>query len=239
MRQPRFNEMRVCLSFARIGVQALVFLWITDHSPARAEAGPFVQDYLVPVNLNAEKKHRMAVEKKMFPEAIDAARVLWEPSSLKGESAVSVYCQNGSREICHVTYTHAKKNIWGLFSETNPRSASKVVDLKRADAEIPKSTALAVQEAWKRMVSRTHVYPADVEPPLHSEIIEYSLLQANATPLYGEAPFRGGKLVSALNKLAQKLVRYCESAAGRRPMLAKQIESDANSIIADAEKVGR
>jgi hypothetical protein len=137
-------------------------------------------------------------------------------------------------ENTFVTYTKADRNLW--FANEYPKTNQKEIKITRIDAAIPKSTAIAVGEAWKRMLYRTQALA--LGGPFANDPIEFevSLVNHEGEALYGRLPLERGKHTEALYQLEKQLIAFCEAAPSKRPAISQQIERDANALVLDLSK---
>lgn len=219
-----------------IAVQVLTIGSVLSTCSIRAEPVTYVtEDHLFPWKPEFDGALRPLLKAKLFVTFADCGRMLDRPAE-NGESAVSVYApQNpASEEMYSVTLTEAEKNIDMVFNSSGG-STDEVnkIGVKRRDARIPKSSALALRAAWKAMLTRVEKPRFYARSTLHREELEFSLVEVNGgQALYGVLPDKGGKSIAALTRLGRLLAAYCKAPARERPKLAKEIEHTANRLVA-------
>jgi hypothetical protein len=217
-------------------VQLLTIGSILAICSTQAEPVKYVtEDHLFPWKPEFDGALRPLLEAKLFITSADCGRMLDRPPE-NGELAVSVYSpqEPGSGEMYYVTLTEAEKNIdmafnfaGGSIDEVNK------IGVKRRDARIPESAALALRAAWKTMLTRVEKPHFYARSALHREELEFSLVEANtAQVLYGVLPDKGGKSIATLMRLGRLLTSYCKASVAEQPKLAKEIERTANRLVA-------
>ena len=217
---------------------AITFPVLVATATQEADHGYPIEDHLVPVNFNADKDIRSTLHAKLALTPANYGRLIVEPP-FDGESAVAVYSTKrgiGQNKF-HVTLVRAADNLSHAVLAAHIGRKLAPIAIKRIDADVPESTAVAIGKVWKAMLSRVrnYNYRDEIRPPLDYVEFEFSLDQPDGKTLYGEAPYRGGKpadqpLTSKLIELGQALVSYCEADAPKRLAMATRIEADANKL---------
>jgi hypothetical protein len=195
-------------------------------------------DHLVPVSFDSDLQYKALLIEKLYVSQAEYGRAVIIPSAgSEGETCVAVYSsgtENGEPKA-HVVYTRANRNIWYLQSESNPkRTSNPVVKVKQTDAAVSESTALAISRAWKQMLCRTRpaIRSGSERAILDATTVQFSLVNRDGEALYGQLPQPPTEGTTALYKLTELLIAYCDSDASKRPDLAKKIEDDANTLVA-------
>jgi hypothetical protein len=212
----------------RVSVAISLVAWVLSVSVTAAERSGAsrdkIEDHLLPVSPKVDEDLRAAYAKKLFVTRANYGRLLIQPP-FEGECAISVYSKDNR---FYVTLTRATRS---LAQATVDQRRSDAIHIARTDAEIPKSTAVAIQRAWQGMLSTTRSYDTiHHEVVLDAENFEFSLTDSSAGQVFGQAPAKQGKLVAALIRIGKLLIRYCEGASSDRQKLIKQIQADATRL---------
>lgn len=205
----------------------LGFLFLSQQFSSSA-----AEDHLISETWPPSPDYVRLLKKRLLLTPGNCARMLIMPSA-EGESAISVYSKNSSDlgKGFYVTYTQAARNIW----YEREYISKKPVPVKRIDAPIASTAALAVCTAWKEMLSRARPY--DREPPLLIDptIVQFSVDNGRSSAERGELPWKPGKHTESLFKLGKLLVTYCEAEARQRGKISRQIEDDAKRLVASVQ----
>lgn len=195
-----------------------------------------VKDSLDPVNFEANLDYRQLLHTELLPTLANYGRMIVMPSSGEGELSVAIYSDAATADgpNATVTLTKADNNLWyANFSDGKARSQSKV-KVHRVDASLPKPVAIALSKAWLEMLRR--VAPPGQDSPRFFDAteVEFALINGEGEARYGQLPQgKLGKHVEALYNLGKLLIKYCQSEDGERPALARQLESDATSLVCE------
>jgi hypothetical protein len=224
-----------------LSITPILLLWLTAVSFSfapdllRAEVAYVSEDHLVPKNPSTDGALRPVLERKLFITPADCASVLIRPPET-GEAAVAVYRSRAGNiaDSFFVTVTKADKNI-DMTANVDSLEAANKIRVTRCDAEIAKTTALAIYAAWKAMLERAQESRFYARPTLHREELEFSIRRKSEAEVFATVPNRGGRSVSALIKLAKQLESYCNAPAAARSNLANKIEHDAKRLVASDE----
>lgn len=225
------NVARLPVLFIAAGI---TLVSVIGSFAANAESVEYAtEDHLVPRKPEIDGALRPILEKKLFLTAADCALLLIRPAG-RAEAAVAVYSEKhkDAAPTFATTLTEANKSI-DVTMATEPGRVEELakITVKRWDAPLPTSTALAIKSAWRAMLDRTKEPEAYARPALHREEFEFSTLVPGAKSLYGTLPNKGGKNVAAFVKLSRLLVRYCKAPSGKRSSIANQIERDAKRLV--------
>lgn len=198
------------------------------------------KDHLDPVDFEDGLEYRILLLRKLLPATENYGRVIFMPSSSEGESSVAVYSKyTGDTEVEIIaTYTKAEKNLWNAnFSADPNRAKEPTIKVNRIDAAIPKSTALAIREAWKQMLYRTRPPGLGGGFETDATTVEFALIDKMGEARYGVLPIGRGKHTEALYQLAKLLVSYCQAEGPKQKAIAEEIERRAKALVEDLKKV--
>jgi hypothetical protein len=179
--------------------------------------------------------YQRVVNERLLIAPSNCGRMIVLPSKgTEGESAVSIYSKQSVEpsKAFRVTYVKAMADLWQPGSQRHKAAA----DVRRMDADIPASAALAVRRAWEKMLSQ--VTPYEKDPPLQFDptLVEFSLSDGFSKPLAGQLPARAGRHPKALYKLGQLLVTYSQAKQIQRAEIASRIETAATRLLAELDK---
>lgn len=225
----RGRHNNVVASSPKLTLRDLFVIALSLTASQFASAAPTDSDrsvhHLVPVNENEAREYQTELQRRLSITPADVARMIVCPSWLP-EYAVSVHSQGpfSADDVAkyYVTVTRASTNIW---------SARQPVEVRRLDAELAASTALAVKEAWREMLLTTRPYEQPIDSSVDGEIVEFALAQPSRPPLRGELPENPASDVLTLEKLGNLLVKYCEVPPNERAELSKEIEKAAKRLL--------
>lgn len=214
----------VCFAlFGTVSTGALA----ASHDPE-----PNVDDHLVPLEGWFEPAYKGLLARKLFVTRANYARIVeFPPLPSEGESSVAIYSKTNDPEGTLITRTKGERNLWSAEFGTDP-SFPKGVKVTRCDAWFPKSTAVAVQEAVKRMLDQSR----PLENPRNAIIVDAPITEFSVEdPKRGRegaflTPYAAGKTGAALRKIAQLLAEYCDTKPVHRAALAKRIEAEAERL---------
>ncbi|MBV9008686.1 MAG: hypothetical protein JO354_05880 [Verrucomicrobia bacterium] len=193
-------------------------------------------DHLTPTEHNLDAEYKKTIEEKLFVTGGDYGRVLVMVGGTEGEYSVSVHSDQNSPTGVTATFTKAEKNVAdATWAANENRVDAASIGVVRIDVAIPKSAALVIAQAWKRMLSTARqIYPSGKaeDVVLDGTNIELSLQEANAS--LREAlitPASRGSKVTALRQAIELLARYCSAKPPDRPSIAREIQDKCGAIL--------
>jgi len=210
-----------------LGLKLAASLWLLISAQASATENTSEVDSLLRVNKEEMKEVRDALTQLLFLTPANCGRMLVRPSSAP-EHAVAVYSRHNS--AYYVSATAASTSVWLALDKR--QQAISEIKVKRWDARIPPSTALAIKSLWKSSldhVGDTNLAPYSLEP-LDATIVEFSL-RAKGQRRVGELPPEPGKHMTDLEQIGLLLSEYAKSPKAQRSLLAEKIERDANELL--------
>ena len=173
---------------------------------------------------------RKAIADLLLVTPADCGRMVVRPS-WEPEYAVAIYSRpdSHSSEVSYwVTLTRASMSISYALENKLPLTQIKV---ERNDAAVLQSTALALRRLWNEMLS--HVgkdrVPDDYFAPVDGGIVEFGLADRQAERI-GELPTNAGNDLEAFERLGMLVAEYPRAPSSKQPVLAHQIEHDANAL---------
>ncbi len=213
----------------------LISVAIEGILAAGCSAAQDSNDHLAPIHRDWDSQYRELLTAKLSITPFNYGRVLIKPP-FAGESSISIYCErrsNGGR--CYVTYLVARRSLWQETDGGHMPEKAASVKVRRADFEIPNTTAATVKEAFSRMLVKTRGHPHSEERalPIDATSIEFALQREAHQQLTGQVnPFlpRQGNKVRELLELAHQLESYCRAEQNGRPSIAINIEQEARQL---------
>jgi hypothetical protein len=214
---------------------------LTSGGICATEAGkpqtPDDDDRLLPFTRFFSEDLRPVLEKKLLVTSANYGRMIrmHGPPDV-GDSAVSVYCEEGGADAtrCQVTLTKAKKNLDYVFAQNreqkDPLRSVNEVQIIRKDADIPKTTATAFRNCLRAMIPEDGDHR--LRPPTISDDdrIEFWLAESNAIPRKGERSEHPGNRIKTLVSIGDLLAQYCETPRRQREVIVKKIEEEAARV---------
>lgn len=194
-------------------------------------------DYLMPVyrEEGLSAVYRRIYEKKLFVTAGDVARYVYLPALTGTEESVAVYQVAGAKDRktpkYMVTSTASFSRLWNCVPGTDRVVPDwRAVSVKRRDAPIPASLALAIHKVWIARLQRIFPPPSsEIRGDSSSQI--FSATHSNGSQLRGET-YDLGKKNMMLIELAEGLIKYCAASPSGRADIAVTIEKKALAILA-------
>lgn len=192
-------------------------------------------DRLLPLS-RADGTLRSIIEEKLLVTPANYGRMIHMYTGRDGsESAVSVYCDESApvESTCHVTATRAIGSFEYVLTEFEGSddllSHLRNIDVRRNDAEIPRSIAIAFRSCLIRMM------PVDGDSPQIPTIsdddrVEFWLIEPGANPRSGERGERPNRRIRALVHVGKLLSSYCEAPTHKRGSITKRIKSELDRI---------
>jgi hypothetical protein len=213
-------------------IKAFAFFAFLGTISTTAPAESNVDDHLIPIEGWLEPGYKELLTRKLFVTPANYARVVEFPTlpSL-GEVSLAIYSKASDPDGTFITRTKGERNLWSAEFGSDP-SFPKGVRVVRCDARFPKSTAVALQGAVKRMLDQSRpLENRDNAIILDANIIEFSI----EDPQRGRvgaflSPYAIGKIGAALRRITQLLAGYCDSTPPKRAALAKRIEVEAQGL---------
>jgi hypothetical protein len=197
------------------------------------------EDHLVPFDPEIDGALRPLLEEKLIVAPADCALSLIRRPD-KGERAIALYKKtsvDGVESFC-VTVVRASASLESVFADNGGAAAAVLaIPVRRCDAEISSSTAIAIRSAWAAMLRQIKVPEVYARPTLHREEIEFSIRDGSETNT-GALPNKGGLCVSTLTRLAKDLEMYCETKSEARPDVANRLERRAKKLLRLLEAKG-
>jgi len=191
-----------------------------------------VDDHLIPIEGWLDPEYKGLLTRKLFLTPANYARIVeFPPLPSLGEISVAIYSKANDLDRAFITRTKGERNLWSAEFGSDP-SFPRGVKVVRADARFPKSTAVTLQRALKRMIDQSH----PLENPnnsivLDAKVVEFSIedLQAGRVGAF-LSPYAVGKTGAALRRITRLLVNYCDSDPGKRAAVAARIEAEAERL---------
>lgn len=165
-------------------------------------------------------------ERKLFVTDGDLARyVFLTNANYNGDSSTALYRAPAKEGSLHGGY-------WVTSTEvsTSLRVNPNPLKVRRADAPLRASTAVAVNELWVALLERSRVneraVPSAPTAIISARTMRGSRLKAVTTSLEDGTP------CIALARLGQLLINYPQLPTSRRDEAARKIEQDARRLLA-------
>lgn len=217
---------RVLACFALLGTMTT----LTNASKQGAQST--VDDHLIPIPGWPDAAYKESLSRKLFVTPANYARIVEFPAVTSiGEVSVAIYSKAGDLDGAFLTRTKGERSFWSGEGRSD-LSSPKDIKVVRCDASLPKSTAVAVQGAVKRMLAQSR----PLENPSNSIILDAKVTEFSIEdPQRGRvgaflSPYAVGKTGAALRRLSRLLVEYCDSGPAKRATLAKRIEIGAQRL---------
>ena len=188
-------------------------------------------DYLIPPHGIIQSDYYALLRRKLFISPSDFLRIVDLPSGAN-EAVVAIYTVRSSGEDdVRITYTTPHKLLWEAGADSQNRFVKDPrVSITRIDAPFPRSLALTVSAAIRRLVRERR-------PPLKTErvivdgrLVEFSVLEGDQTIRALLTPYMEGPKGTSLNNLVDLLRRYCV-ARSERPRTAEAIAREAAKMM--------
>jgi hypothetical protein len=217
---------KVLACFALLGPMAT----LTGASKQTAQSS--IDDHLIPIEGWPGPAFKELLTRKLYVTPANYARIVEFPAvSSEGEVSVAIYSRAGDLDGAFLTRTRGENTFWSAESGSDP-NFSKDIKVVRCDAAFPKSTAVALHGAVKRMVDQSR----PLENPhntiiLDARVTEFSFEDPQRGPVGGFlSPYASGKTGAALRRISRLLIEYCDSKPAKRASLAKRIEREAQRL---------
>ena len=197
-------------------------------------------DHLIPVDKRWEPKYREILDSRLAVTRFDCGRVLIRPA-FTGESSLAVHCEPADASAhprCFVTYIKSEDNLWQRTDAAHQPGAARSVRVHRYDKAISADTADLLKRVWFKMLrnTRPEAFSKEGEITLDATNTEFSIEQANGSPLYGQVNFRlrtVGKRVGAFVHLCEVLAEYCQADRNVRSEIEQRIRQVATVLSRD------
>jgi hypothetical protein len=116
----------------------------------------------------------------------------------------------------------------------------KIVDpnsilIKRCDAPLPESAALAVHEVWMKMLLEFREQSSEAMS-LDGSTEIFSARDEHGKELQAQIPVEPKANAVALLDLANLLADYCHTDSANRPQMSAKIEKEATSLLSRISK---
>jgi hypothetical protein len=213
---------------------SLAFVVTTGTEAATVKPG----DHLVPISKSRQQSDYWNLwQRKLLVTRGDIARFVLLPGAAGLEGTISIYQDHGRNNGLPggywVTGTQPSVNLAECIAAPNlkPLIDPKTVKIKRWDAPLRASTALAIRKAWLAMFSRIGPEPNPDVLLLDSSTEIISAQAPDGRILIGQAPKRLGETTRALIRLGNTLMDFVSGPVGDRPKLEQQIERDAKALL--------
>lgn len=175
------------------------------------------------------------LKKKLYVTRDEVARYLFLTNGNDGDRSVALYRAIGKADSLQgsywVTTTEASTALDRCIPYEGQKEASvdpKSVAVKRYDAALPASTAVAVHELWLAMLERS-------QPESHLKIAPtgvFSATNARGTRLRAATSWLGNTSISfEMMTLGETLIGYPKLPAAERTKLAGVIEKESKRLL--------
>jgi hypothetical protein len=196
-------------------------------------------DHLVPLSgIDVEESgpaanYRKLYQGKLFLTPGDVARYIHFPGASRTEVALSIYRDSRRPGGYWITVTQADKRIWDSisFGERPPRVDPKTIKVKRWDAPLPESTALAVRDVFLAMLRQMGPEPCPECVGVDRTTEIFSIRDADGKLLQGELPMEAKTNTLALLNLTNRLLDYTTLPKDLRLEESRKIEKAATELI--------
>ncbi len=197
-------------------------------------------DHLVPIDpqseLGSEAAYRKIYEAKLFMTPGNLARFVQLPGPLaQPEVVISLYQRRKSRRTGSNEYWVTLTEPIGRLADCipvdgeRPKLNAQTMRVRRFDAPLPESTALAVNNAWLTMLRRASPDPCR-ECIAEGTTEIFSAVARDGKLLRATVPIKTEPNTLALTKLGLALGDYCYAAPDRRGETARDIEARARRL---------
>lgn len=207
---------------------------------------PHTEDHLIPVysyyfeKVGPGAEYRRLWEKKLFVSNGKVARSVYLPADSGTEAVVSIDQQRNKQGSLPggywVTTTQPSKQLWSFIPTGEEKLTNKAVadpneiQVRRCDAPLTESTALAVRRVWLEMLHQTRSLPSE-QKSVDSSTEIFSAVDSDGTLLQGQIPIGAKQNTLALFDIANMLAEYCELSPSERPQMAAKIEKMALDLL--------
>jgi hypothetical protein len=195
-------------------------------------------DHLALPNAKLFARYKEILASRLGVTPFDFGRVIVSPA-FEPEYSISIYKGTAVQQPAYrVTYMATTESIWALTNGGNDLNDIERVRVRRADSEIPESTATILKQVWMRMLKQAHgqTPPAGEwgRIPMDSTSIEWYLQSPNrraeSAELNNYYPI-GPNTRAFVNLTTENLVRYCKADPKQRNAIARTIEADARKLL--------
>jgi hypothetical protein len=198
-------------------------------------------DYLILLDpkfgLGTKASYQTLYERKLFVTPGNLARFVELPGPLaQTEIAVSVYQKDTQPSDYWMTLTEPSRRLADCdpVDPALPKVDPSTIKVRRNDAHLPESAALAVHKLWVTMLQQARSDPCK-NCFGEGTIGIFSAMIPNEKTLQAAMLYSGPKTLS-LAKLASELIGYCRAPATERDRIAHDIESKATELQRRAQK---
>lgn len=191
-------------------------------------------DHLIAANGRIDRAYEKLLNRRLFVTPANYARIvtLASPASL-GEFAIAIYSKKGNDpDDVWITSTRAERNLWAAEFGGDPNFPKKpTIKIARRDFSFPKSTAVTVSNAIKRMLDASRPLSQSGRIVVGATKIEFSVENQEGKPVRALlTPDTQGKKTAALRRLTQLLEEYCEGPPAGQSALEKKIGAEARRL---------
>lgn len=217
---------RALACFALLGIMSAV------TAASKQEAKSSVDDHLIPIEGWLDPAYKELLTRELFVTPANYARIVeFPPLPSLGEISVAIYSKANVLDRAFITRTKGERNLWSAEFGSDP-SFPRGVKVVRTDAGFPKSTAVTLQRAFKRMIDQSH----PLENPTNSIVLDAKIVEFSLEDLQGGrvgaflSPYAVGKTGAALRRITRLLVDYCDSGPEKRAVVAARIAAEAERL---------
>jgi hypothetical protein len=222
-----------------LGMCLIGMIFTALFGPARLVAAAQTNDHLVPVirYLGSAALYRKLWEQKLFVTPGDIARYVQLPGAAGREVAVSLYKQSKRGDRLPGDYWATTTQPAVPLSECIPAAGvdkpidAQIVEIRRWDAPLPESTALAIHKLWLAMLSGIGPEPEPDVIPVDSSTEIFFATDAKGRVLEAQTPVNPKEHTLGLVKIGNLLIDYCSASASARAKLASDIEKEALALL--------
>lgn len=215
------------------------FVFSTGLDAAEVSPAASTNDHLVPIieYLGSAPLYRKLWKEKLFVTPGDVARYVQLPGAAGREVAVSIYRQSKGQDDLRSDYwataTQSSVPLWDCLPVAGAEKPidPKTVQIRRWDAPLPESTALAIHTLWLAILSGTRPESEPDTIAVDSTTEIFCATDASGRVLEAQTPVSPKENTLALVKIGNLLVDYCSASAPERTRIAGEIDKEARNLL--------